>query len=145
MKDYSKAPVAKNLPKGAKRATVAGDGIQKIDNVLRTTAVSDKFATGRIKSQEMSPARFLMLCSASKEFGKKEYALARYLACRAQKITSLGGRLRIQHPLMSSDTASEYITITHLCKLQKTTWWLECKLTSRNLYSNSQGPISSDF
>lgn len=97
----------------------------RCDLVLREAQVSDKFATDKLKSTECSPARFLMLCNASSEFSKPEYSLARFIASRAAKISALGAKFRIQHPLQSSDLAGDYILLATICKMQKTRWWCE--------------------
>ena len=99
----------------------------RCDQILREATVSDHFATQKLKSTECSPARFLLLCAASKTFSTNEYKLARFIASRAQKITTLGAKYRIQHPLQSSDLAGDYILLTTIAKLQKSRWWVEGK------------------
>ena len=104
------------------------DNPSRCDQVLRESQISDKFATNKLKTTECTPARFLMLCNASAEFGKPEYNLARFIASRAAKISALGSKFRIQHPLQSSDLAGDYILLSTICKLQKTKWWVEGQL-----------------
>ena len=110
------------------RAIVEREDTARCDQILREATVSDQFATQKLKSTECSPARFLLLCAASKTFSTDEYKLARFIASRAQKITTLGAKYRIQHPLQSSDLAGDYILLTTIAKLQKTRWWVEGNL-----------------